>query len=363
MTVTLHSLFIHSFHSSLSVRMDGPLTYALDPITFRSVGEKQLAELILSQEGQRDTSGQDGFLTRERLLQQLTRKFTSLRSLLRHSPPLAYQTQSMDLEADYPKCPRKMMREHTINNSQLSLEDPTRQNIEYRRQVATRNALLRERELESGGGRGKETQQWIEQMEQELLKLSRLTPSQRHTTSGGGLGPAAGVPPAVGIGAKGRSAPTAADASVNASTSGTVTTTTTLDVSAAEAAQAAGTSGTASTTATSSAIPRIGGAIRGSGSAASLVVQLKKTRQALTKLHQEHNIVKSILDMDANASLKNAITRMFADPKNAANISQEEHERREREFREERQRAIQFQNELLRDERESIERELAHFKA
>lgn len=104
-------------------------------------------------------------------------------------------------------------------------------------------------------------------------------------------------------------------------------------------------------------LPRIGEKTH-----SSLLLQLKKARHGAIQQQRENSTVKTILELDASAALKNAITRMFADPKNADAISHEEYLRREREYNEERSRQASYQNEILREEREAMELELAHFK-
>jgi hypothetical protein len=63
--------------------------------------------------------------------------------------------------------------------------------------------------------------------------------------------------------------------------------------------------------------------------------------------------------MQASAELKSTITRMFADPKNADAISAEEQQKRDAAYQSERLRTQKYQNELMKEERELMERELA----
>lgn len=335
-----------SFNRSAS---PDPPQYSLDPIRFRSVSERTLADSILSREGQWDASAQC-FLTKERLLQELTRKFVTLGTLLRHNPALQYATQGNDLDCVYPKCPKLLMKHHTVNNSQLSLEDPTRQNIEYRRQIAARNQALREREQEGATSLlhdGKESVEWIERLEREFAQQAKGQKYQQNS------------------GAKSQLA-----SSIRKDNSKILLHNSSMNQSSVRDADTSGVSVNDSTAATGGAssaakpsahdFPRIGGDAKRHS---SLLMQLKKSRAPLSQQQQDTSIVRSILAMDASATLKHTITRMFADPKNADNISKEEYERREKEYAEERARAASYQNDLVRDEREMIERELAHFKA
>lgn len=287
------------------------------PICFRSASEKRLAEEILAREGKWDET-QQCFLTKEKQLQELSRKFAALQSLLRHAPSQAYQHQGDDLNAVYPKCPRLLLKIHNVNNSQLSLEDPTKQNIEYRRQLAEKNTLLREREAESTRGGvvfdTKERNEWIQRIESEFLHISKGSAKNVAKLNG--------------------------------------------NMSVVQNASATKKEGNVGEGSSSLNMPRINDGKNHS----SLLMQLKRTKSAVSRFQDENSTVKSILTMKTSASLKNAITRMFADPKSAAAISQDEYDRREREYMEERSRMQAYQNDLLRDERETMERELAHFK-
>lgn len=290
------------------------MTENLSDLKFRSVSEARLAQDILAQEGRWDAQ-QMCFLTKEKQLQELTKQFQELQSTVRYMPALAYVTQSADVNFVYPKCPRQLMKHSNTNNSQLSMEDPTRSNIEYRRRIAERNKILREKDLEEGNPSvvfgARERTEFMTNLEAEFRGLST------------------------------REAPTASAAPLHAG----------LKKAAPVDVQQS------SSSLQRSQLPRIG-----VKSHSSLLLQLKKARHEALQHQREHSTVKTILELDASAALKNAITRMFADPKNADAISQEEYLRREREYNDERNRQANYQNEILREEREAMELELAHFK-
>ena len=105
-------------------------------------------------------------------------------------------------------------------------------------------------------------------------------------------------------------------------------------------------------------LPRIRDETR---SHSSLLRQLKMTKQQAVAHQQENSTVKCLLNMKASADLKRAITRMFADPKNAEGISNEEQQKRDAAYQDERRRTQRYQNDLLKEEREMMERELATF--
>lgn len=385
--------------------------YQLDPIAYRSVGEKKLAEKILTREGQWDAERQC-FLTKEKLLQDLTRQFQSLNTLLRHAPVRSYATEGRNLDAKYPKAPKFLMTENNISNSQLSMEDPTKQNIEYRRQIAAKNTLIREREMEgmraggggggggganSGGGSGgggaggvvlggKEQMEWIENLERDFVRASSAsTPmfassqqqhsscvnaslqqrrslaaspklSQQHQSmnlsAASALNRSVTASPQVGT-----------NANIGNNTSSTVPMTTQQSPPLPRIAPEFSGGNVHTSLSSSSSLAATGGAAPTTANRhSSLLMQLKSTKAAYQKHQASSTIVASILSMDTSAAMKSAVTRMFANPKQADAISQEEHDRREREFMEERTRTAAYQENLVREEREAIERELAQMK-
>lgn len=383
--------------------------YQLDDIAFRSVGEKKLADKILSREGQWDAERQC-FLTKEKLLQDLTRQFQNLNTLIRHAPVRAYAAEGRNLDASYPKAPKSLMTEHNISNSQLSMEDPTKQNIEYRRQIAAKNTLIREREMEgmragggvgggaggsggAGGGGGgatlggKEQIEWIEHLERDFARAaSSATPSHMLSSS-------QHHHPQHSVMAQQRRSVTGSPKSLNASAAFALPTgqqrpnishtqppppqqqqqtsiiqtnrSSSANVDSHEplpriAPEFSGVTGKNATLSTSS--PAVAPSATTTTRHSSLLMQLKSTKAAYVKHQANSTIVSSILSMDTSAAMKSAVTRMFANPKQADAISQEEYDRREREFAEERNRTAAYQETLVREEREAIERELAQMK-
>eukprot|EP01062_Namystynia_karyoxenos_P009962 TRINITY_DN13526_c0_g1_i1.p1 TRINITY_DN13526_c0_g1~~TRINITY_DN13526_c0_g1_i1.p1 ORF type:complete len:430 (+),score=184.06 TRINITY_DN13526_c0_g1_i1:68-1291(+) len=92
-----------------------------------------------------------------------------------------------------------------------------------------------------------------------------------------------------------------------------------------------------------------------SGEYSSLMMQLRKTRKAVEEHGRSINTVKSLLEMQGTAELKKTITRIFADPKQAAAISEAEWAKRHKQYEAERQRLQEQQQEELRDQREELE--------
>jgi hypothetical protein len=98
-----------------------------------------------------------------------------------------------------------------------------------------------------------------------------------------------------------------------------------------------------------------------SRSHSSLLRQLKMTKKQMEMHHNENSTSKCLLNMQASAELKRAIMRMFGDPKNAEAISNEEQQKRDASLHSDRLRTQKYQNELMKEEREMMERELASF--
>ncbi len=296
--------------------------YEVSEIRFRSVSERRLADQILSREGKWDPA-QQSFLTREKQLQERTKLFQSLHSMIRYQPASAYEAQGRDVEFVYPNCPRELLRRHQVKNSQLTMEDPTPDNIEYRREIAERNKVLREKSDSTTASpifTGKEKEELLAEMEQSLIEAAQQQIGSRasckqeqHVT---------------------RALSTAAFGLVDVS-----------DHSSSAVQQRLPTP-----------LPRLRDESR---SHSSLLRQLKMTKKQAEAHRQENSTAKCLLNMQASAELKRAITRMFADPKNAEAISAEEQQKRDAAYLGERSRTQKYQNDLMKDEREMMERELA----
>jgi hypothetical protein len=290
--------------------------YKVDPIVFRSVGECRLAEAILMKEGQWDPVAQS-FLTKEKQLQELSRTFDQLHTTLCYMPQAAYIQQGKDLDFVYPKAPKQLLKQHAIKHSQLTMEDPTSDNIIARSKIAEKNKALRDRDEEGTGllFDSKEKDDFIRRLEAELIDSAKL--GRSHANKQGAL---------QGLRFLENTKTQAVKPSIEHSKI--------VD------------------------LPKIGR----STSRSSLLVELKSTKRKAIEFHQQNSSAQCILNLNTSAQLKSAITKMFGDPKSAEAISREEYERREKEYAEERARALRYQANLLKEERETMERELAHFK-
>ncbi|KAJ9455622.1 hypothetical protein DIPPA_14551 [Diplonema papillatum] len=92
----------------------------------------------------------------------------------------------------------------------------------------------------------------------------------------------------------------------------------------------------------------------------SLMMQLKKTKRAVESHAQSVNTVQALLDLDSSPQLKKTITKIFANPKDAAAISQAECNRRQQLYNVERTRLQQQQQHELKNQRAELEREIGH---
>ena len=317
--------------------------FEVSDIRFRSVSERRLADVILSKEGKWDNS-QQSFLTREKQLQERTKVFQTLHSTLRYLPAVAYEAQGKDVDYVYPNCPKELLRKHQVKNSQLTMEDPTPDNIEYRHEIAEKNKLLREKSDSSTVSAifgAKEKEEFVGAMEHQLMTAAQLLLGRQSSRTSvsirGGFG--GGEQPGGG----GRAMSTTTPHHQHST-----------DTSNSSAMMGSHYHLSSSPT----PLPRIRDETR---SHSSLLRQLKMTKQQAVAHQQENSTVKCLLNMKASADLKRAITRMFADPKNAEGISNEEQQKRDAAYQDERRRTQRYQNDLLKEEREMMERELATF--
>lgn len=290
-------------------------------IRFRSVTEQRLAEELMAKEGQWN-SEQQSFLTKEKQLQERSRMFQDLHQTLRFMPDLAYVEQGKNIDFVYPNCPKDLLRRHYTKHADLSEHDPSPGNVEKRQKVADdrkveqSNLTLASSSAPLATQKEKELQ--IQSLESELLDAASCVVRPLSTT-------------------RSEYQPFAPPKKKQSSV-----------VKRLSNAKAA-----------ASSLPLVD---EESGEYSSLLMQLKRTKRAVESHHKELSTVQSILGMDASEELKRTITRMFADPKNADAISQDEFERREKAFEEDRKRNFSYQTNLLREERDVMERELAHFK-
>eukprot|EP01006_Ploeotia_vitrea_P016885 TRINITY_DN47810_c0_g1_i1.p1 TRINITY_DN47810_c0_g1~~TRINITY_DN47810_c0_g1_i1.p1 ORF type:complete len:262 (+),score=18.75 TRINITY_DN47810_c0_g1_i1:34-819(+) len=94
----------------------------------------------------------------------------------------------------------------------------------------------------------------------------------------------------------------------------------------------------------------------------STMALLQLTRKDVEAHAKDISAINSILTLPGSIELKRTIAKMFADPKNAEEISRHEWERKERKYEEDRNRQLQKQAEQLKKEREMLKQELAHLK-
>ena len=300
--------------------------FDVSEIHFRSVSERRLADQILAREGKWDAS-QQSFLTREKQLQERTKLFQGLHSSLRFMPDTAYEAQGKDVDFIYPNCPRELLRKHQVKNSQLTMEDPTADNIEYRREIAEKNKQLREKNdsvVISPIFTSKEREELLSEMEN---SLSEAAQSQ------------------LGVKAP-RKQQSSTTRAMSAASFGPLARTDRSSSSMLEHVNAA------------TPLPRVRDESR---SHSSLLRQLKMTKRQAEAHHNENSTSKRLMNMQASAELKRVIMRMFADPKNAEAISNDEQQKRDQAYHSERLRTQKYQNELMKEEREMMERELASF--
>ena len=321
--------------------LDSSLITGVDTIKYRSVHEKKLAEEILAKEGSWDPETQV-FLTKQRQLQERTRVFNDMQQILRYSPNHSYVEQSENLDFVYPNAPAQLLKKHYTPHSQLHEVDPTPSNID--RKMKEQERVQHERKQKSVASQlsgtttafasQKEADEVMSQLERELRRTAESVVRSDSTvaSTAGSVRPFRGAPLA------GKSK------AVNKE-----------EVKRPSPRERADTS----TAKPKTALPTLN--TDGAGYS-SLLVQLRKNKLQAQQHHKELSTVRSILTMEGSADLKRTITRMFADPKNAEQISKEEHERREKNFEEERKRTLQHQTSLLKEEREVMERELAQLQ-
>mmetsp|Transcript_56245 Transcript_56245/g.100175 ORF Transcript_56245/g.100175 Transcript_56245/m.100175 type:complete len:261 (-) Transcript_56245:476-1258(-) len=94
----------------------------------------------------------------------------------------------------------------------------------------------------------------------------------------------------------------------------------------------------------------------------STMTLLQLTRKDVEEHAKDISTISSILTLPGSIELKRTIAKMFADPKNAEEISKAELERKERKYQEDRNRQLQKQAEQLKKEREILKQELENLK-
>lgn len=297
------------------------------PIPYRSVAEMRIANELLSKEGQWDEA-KKGFRTKECQLQERSRHFNQLHQVLRYTPADAYEKQGSDTSFRYPLCLQDMLKTKPATNS--GMEDPSGPQIEQRRVIAAQNRMRQEknqskqlREVE-GVLRRAASETLATSVNQED-EASKAYPNQRQ------------VGPPLDVSAAQHNTP--------------------MDCSALGRA---GASPSPAGVRSSSSLNTTHGSRKGEYS--SVLVQMKRTKASAERAAREFTAVRTILEMPATAQLKETITKMFAHPEAAEELSQLEHNRREREFEEERLANIRYQDSVLQEERLVIERDMQQLR-
>lgn len=299
-----------------------------EEIRYRSVAERRLAERLLKLEGQWDADAQT-VLTRERQLQERTKTFTKLHLCLQFDIQKRHEEQEADLKLKYPNCPRELLFNKKTKSSQLDLNDPTPQNIDKKRILGEES-----RSKPRPATNRIISDETLSTLEQTLLATAEqyVRPSRDPSCAGDS---AASPSAPKSQPRKQRTREKASSPATVASPSPSVNSRTGIEDI------------------------KIGGANKYS----SLLMQLRKTRAEVESSSRERSTLQSILAMEGSADLKRTVTRMFADPKNAEAISEEEYDRREKRWEEDRKNQMKHEMALLMDERAAINRELAHFGA
>jgi len=337
----------------------------------------------MKKEGQWDPQ-REMYHTKERQLQERTQLFMDLHRTLKYSPSSAYMVQGDDMSFEYPNSPKALLVKHrTQRPTDLSNADPHPKNISRKHAQAEQNKQQR---LRSAAGREDPN---VTALESDLLEVTSTltregTPTTMSiasnasaTTSGAGSAAMAlrksklqrfGLNSATTTGSTVRgggvysrsygrvsysigslSAPLANTSSVNQSRRSTRQ----QPFPVLNATQVSNAS-----SASASVLPEIH---LDDPAFSSTLMQLRRTKGLVVKHNSEISTLKTIMEMQGSADLKRTITKMFADPKRAEDISNDEHDRRERLYEEDRKRNLQHQADLLKEERESMEKELAHF--
>eukprot|EP00755_Sulcionema_specki_P027261 Sspe_Gene.87444::Locus_58720_Transcript_1_1_Confidence_1.000_Length_627::g.87444::m.87444 len=94
----------------------------------------------------------------------------------------------------------------------------------------------------------------------------------------------------------------------------------------------------------------------------STLAMLQRTREGVKEFSKQHSALDVVLQLPCTMELKRTIARMFADPKNAAEISKGEWRRREEKYNLEKQRTTEMQAEQLRKDRATLAKELEHLR-
>ena len=367
----------------------------VDPVPLRSATERRLVDAILKSEGQWDPDTQV-FLTRERVLQERSRCLSKLHQTLRMSPQVSYDhTAKAAADRSHPAFLASGAAGLAVGSSS---QPPSAANATASAAGATKLALsmasvLSYRAGSSAGSGGNldmvdPNPQNVERRRVAAEITRRDMAARLHVAPAGG---ALAASPLVGAGGRERvAASTLADTLTSlesdllvaaeqacASTSVSARSTPAVGVmSSPLRAPGSGprriVSGSLYPPESSSTQrqPRAGVAPPSSNGAfpevkegdtgySSLLMQLLRTRGEVESLSKNQSTLRTILSLDAHPDLKRTITKMFADPKNAEKISQEEHDRREKRFEDERKAQLTHQLALLAEERAIMAREMA----
>jgi len=326
---------------STSPQQQGQVEFDVTPLAFRSATEQSMNQEILAKVGAWDPASQS-YRTREKQLQERTKAFQVLHSTLRFMPAQQYALDARSTTSKYPNAPHELMKTFHVKNAELTLEDPTTDNILLRREIAEKNRGLRQkRPNRDAPGLLSNPHEALATLEAQLLSAAAhggATPAPGSHYSGHSMTKTSASRDDNSTLRAGKG-PTGAH---NVSVDGT-------DASAVSRARL-------SQQRAMTPLPKVS---EEHAYHSSLVRQLKMTRTQAEQFRHEHSTVRALLDLDTTADMKRVISRMFADPDRAASISQEAHELREQAYVEERQRALRYQMDLLKEERALMEKELA----
>eukprot|EP01013_Petalomonas_cantuscygni_P018754 TRINITY_DN36279_c0_g1_i1.p1 TRINITY_DN36279_c0_g1~~TRINITY_DN36279_c0_g1_i1.p1 ORF type:complete len:397 (+),score=58.74 TRINITY_DN36279_c0_g1_i1:198-1388(+) len=382
-------------------------------VTMRSRQEEITAENIMAKSNTWErATGERRYLTRERQQQEKMRYFQSLHQQLKHSVVHLYQ-EDLDKGEDYYFSPEWAMRAYRQRRVDLSSADPNPERIS---RIQDHTAELRRERASAAQNAGPGSAV-------ASLLSGNPTPTQPGALGGTASGPAvggsslptilagrpssAGVPPVAGAagglfgiksqpgmvygtsgGASGGSLDAAAAGGAAAGLPGSVRSPSAVADSRAAAARLAAEAAASSGVGVGGATPRLaalgalpdmtsptsasGGGADGDADAAALtrivaspaefsstVAMLQRTRGEVET--QAQTIQDGGLRIPGPMELRRTITRIFANPRRAEEISRQEYERREKAHKEERRRQQHALQSQLQQERLLLEAELAQF--
>eukprot|EP00760_Papus_ankaliazontas_P029308 PhM_4_TR419/c0_g1_i1/m.23582 len=329
---------------------------------FHSVHDRSVADTIMKKVGVFD----DGYCTQERQIQAREREIHRQLEVLKYSPDTQFEATAFRRATEAAIPPRKKL--------DLTDVDPSPINIHKKAQRAEasskdrRHAMLTSKEhasfRDSSGVSALETLE--DQLRQTFTNLdgserggtyssfrnnNHSTTYSNNNNNNSSFSPASSfrIAPSASLlqrSASGSSLPRPGSTSNLKNNSVNVSSRERDIASAAEAMKRA-------------ALPKLS---QGREKYSSTLMQLRRTKHDVDEVNANISAVRSILQMQGSTDMKRTITRMFADPLKAAQISDEEYTRREKLYDEERQRNLDHQASLLKADREAFEKEVASWR-